>query len=151
MSPSKVDGARAWISSQLQVGGCSTSPRILNVHESVDSLGVASAVSTGQAEPTSYWPGGRRRSRVPSPRPRNPLVNLIAPVLFVSLSHRRDAIARAMARPGLDASHPGQDRGAATLYHPQRGPEPRQAGDGGRREHDWVGHSGWGGRPEGLR
>src|SRR5207253_11210217 len=113
MSPSKVDGARAWISSQLKVVGCSTSPLILNVHVSVDSLGVASAVSTGQAEPTSYWPGGRRRSRVASPRPRNPLVNLIAPVLFVSLSHRREAFARAVAY--RESAPTTRDRIAARL------------------------------------
>src|SRR5207302_7319223 len=71
------EGARAWISSQVQVVGSSTSPLTENFHESVDSLGVASAVSTGQSEPTSYWPGGSRLSRFPWPRPRKPLVNFI--------------------------------------------------------------------------
>src|SRR3989442_4187636 len=97
MSPSKVEGARAWIWSQVQVVGCWTRPLTVNVHDSVDSLGVASAVSTGQAEPTSYWPGGSRLSRVPCPRPPKPLVNLIAAPPFASLSHRREAMARAAA------------------------------------------------------
>ena len=41
----------------------STRPSTVKVHVAVSSFGVASAVSTGQSGPTSYWPGGRRGSR----------------------------------------------------------------------------------------
>ena len=36
---------------------------MLNVHESAVDRGVASAVSTGQLLPVSYWPGGSRPAR----------------------------------------------------------------------------------------
>ena len=63
MAPWYVDLRRAWISSQVHVVGCSTRPSTRNVHVSVASFGVTSALSTGQSSPASYWPGGRRGSR----------------------------------------------------------------------------------------
>ena len=42
----------------------------------MDSLGVGSAVSTGQVVPVSYWPGGNRDASAPRLRPVNPRVNL---------------------------------------------------------------------------
>ena len=44
------------------VGVC-TNPSTRKVHVAVSSLGVASAVSTGQLLPVSYWPGGSLGSR----------------------------------------------------------------------------------------
>src|SRR5262249_51201637 len=71
MSPEYVDGGSAWISSHVQVVGRSTRPSMRNVHFARSIFGVTSAVRTGQCEPTSYWPGGNRGSRVRD-RPRNP-------------------------------------------------------------------------------
>src|SRR5262245_35201090 len=64
MSPSYVEGGRAWISSHVQVVACATSPSTVNVQVARSSFGVASAVSTGQLFPVSYCPGGRRGSRL---------------------------------------------------------------------------------------
>ena len=63
MSPSKSEPGSAWISSQVQETGCSTSPSMPKAQLAVDRLGVASAVSTGQSRPASYWPGGSLGSR----------------------------------------------------------------------------------------
>src|SRR4051794_14239879 len=79
MSPWKVDGSSAWISSHVQVFSRSTSPSTRNVHVSVASLGVTSAVSTGQLLPVSYWPGGRRSARSGWARPVNPRVIFMRP------------------------------------------------------------------------
>src|SRR5688500_3724980 len=62
MSPVNVDPGSAWISSQVQVVGVSTSPSTVMVQVAVSTRGVASAVSTGQPLPVSYWPGGSRPS-----------------------------------------------------------------------------------------
>ena len=67
-----VASARIW--SQVQVVGVSTNPSTVNVHDAVSSLGVASAVSTGQEWPVSYWPGGSRGSLWACPLPEKPLV-----------------------------------------------------------------------------
>ena len=42
------------MSSHVHVVGRATSPSTENDHDSVESLGVTSAVSTGQSSPTSY-------------------------------------------------------------------------------------------------
>ena len=62
MSPVNVDRGSAWISSQVQVVGVSTSPSTVIVQVAVSRRGVASAVRTGQPAPVSYWPGGSRPS-----------------------------------------------------------------------------------------
>ena len=62
MSPVYVDRGSAWISSQVQVVGGSTSPSTVIVQAAVSRRGVASAVRTGQPAPVSYWPGGSRPS-----------------------------------------------------------------------------------------
>src|SRR5437867_3282740 len=73
MAPSYAPCGSAWISSHDHVVGASTSPSIVKVQVPTSSFGVASAVSTGQDRPVSYWPGGRRASRG-RPRPVNPRV-----------------------------------------------------------------------------
>src|ERR1700681_2786682 len=88
MSPSYVDARRAWISSHDQLVGCSTRPSTLNDHASVVTLGVASAVRTGQVRPVSYWPGGSRGSRAAWPRPPKPRVNFTIGVPFRTWSVR---------------------------------------------------------------
>ena len=72
----KSDRGRAIISAQFHDTFSSTRPSIVNDHVSVDSRGVASAVSTGQSLPASYWPGGSRGSR--ARRPLNPRVKVMA-------------------------------------------------------------------------
>src|SRR3954454_16655853 len=48
-------------------------------HDARSTLGLTSAVSTGNDEPASYWPGGRRVSRSPAPKRRRIVLGDMAP------------------------------------------------------------------------
>src|SRR6478609_11803928 len=74
MSPSYTDGGSAWASAQVQVVGLATRPSTVMLQRSGTIRGVTSAVRTGQSEPTSYCPGGRRGSRSLCARPKKPRV-----------------------------------------------------------------------------
>src|SRR3954463_3330719 len=72
MSTVNVSCGSARNSSQVHVGGASTSPSIVNVQSSVSVRGVGPADSTGKSS-TTYWPGGTRDvSTSRRGRPRKP-------------------------------------------------------------------------------
>src|SRR6478735_8252857 len=74
MSPKKVEPGTACSSGQVHVCGDSTRPSMLNVHDSSDWCGVASALSTGHEDPVSYCPGGSRPRSGSGRRRWNPRV-----------------------------------------------------------------------------
>src|SRR3954453_3697191 len=112
MSPSYSDGARAWISSQVQVVSRPTSPSTVKVQAAGSRFGVGSALSTGQLDPVSYCPGGSLGSRADPPRPRNPRVILMAKLPIATLADRKNTCpARRCAPsettcPGFGAQRP---------------------------------------------
>src|SRR3954471_24986086 len=71
MSPRYSERGSACASSQVQLVGFATLPSTLMLQVSGAIRGVGSAVSTGQSDPTSYCPGGRRGSRSRR-RPKKP-------------------------------------------------------------------------------
>src|SRR5690349_17645036 len=79
MSPSYVERGTWWISSQVHVRAFSTSPSSRSDQSFASSRGLTSAVRTGKEAPASYWPGGSRVSRSPTPSSRRNVLGDMGP------------------------------------------------------------------------